>query len=90
MKIEVTLPLSSIPPKGIDSALQYRVPFGKFKGKTLQAILDEDPTYLKWLNEVAEVKQEGLREAIDLVCETYNEEIEEASRERERQFREEY
>ena len=31
-----------------DNARFYQFPFGKYKGKTLQSVLAEDPKYIYW------------------------------------------
>lgn len=33
------------------AGLRHKLDFGKYKGKTVKAILDEDPSYLVWAHE---------------------------------------
>lgn len=34
--------------------LRHKIDFGKYKGKTVKTILDEDPSYLIWAHEQTE------------------------------------
>ncbi len=56
-------------------ALHTIIYFGKYKGETLENILEEDPSYLQWLLEIAtagslrsslEILQEDIAKAVEL------------------------
>lgn len=51
-------------PKDIDPN-DWRLPFGKYKGKTLGEVLKEDKSYLEWLYDNS--KKETMRNRIDEV-----------------------
>lgn len=50
--------------------LPSRLPFGKHKGKTFDAVAEEDPDYLKWMLEQAFVRK-NLRRKIEAALERY-------------------
>lgn len=54
-----------------------KMPFGKYKDKTLGDILADDPGYLDWLRD-CEIRSTSLRAAIDEMNEKYAAEIERA------------
>lgn len=39
-----------------DEALRYVIPFGKYEGKTLGEIYDENPGYLNWMLETFSIQ----------------------------------
>ena len=60
----------------LDQAHGVLMPFGKYKGKTLGEIADEDVLYLDWLVGVQVWGKAG--EAVKLLCEAYAAEIHDA------------
>jgi len=65
----------------------FRMPFGKHRGKTLGDILAENPTYLDWLAD-AEIRSPELAAAICEMNAKYSAEIERALEDK--NFRENY
>lgn len=51
---------------------QWRMPFGKYKGKSLGWIVRNDLLYMDWLVDVA---REPLRTSVACLCERYAKEI---------------
>ncbi len=66
----------------LEDAYKQVVPFGKFKGKTLQHVANADITYLAWMRD--KVEDLRLLEAVVLICEANVREIAEAEDRRER------
>jgi len=58
----------------VQEAEKIQMPFGKYKGKSLGAIADEDVLYLDWLLGET-IKWETLRTAIGVICEDRVDEI---------------
>ena len=45
------------------------MPFGKHKGSTLGAIAENDPDYIEWLAETADLRSGSLKRAVEAVYE---------------------
>lgn len=56
------------PPMDLEKAKEVKITFGKFNGKTIQEIADEDVGYLVWLSESA--NSEKVKEASALMVES--------------------
>lgn len=58
------------------------MPFGKYRGRTLADINHDDPAYLRWLAEDADIQSPRLREAVDCI---YNAQVEEGADDEDRE-----
>ena len=63
----------------LNQALSVQMPFGKFRGKTMRDILEEEPGYMCWLKDKADrtaddpdrLRSDRLRDAVIEVYKTY-------------------
>ena len=59
--------------------------FGAHKGRTMEWIAENEPTYIDWLVSVSDtIKSPRLKEALGLVAEAYAEQIKAAVEEKQR------
>ena len=71
-------------PPHIKAALNEQIPFGKHRGLTLRKLLEEDPGYMVWLNDLARkpdgdpdgLRSQRFRHAVTVVYDKYKEPIE--------------
>lgn len=67
----------------LDQAYSIVVPFGKYRGRTLRDVADDDITYLPWLRDAATSPR--LAKAVGVICDANLVEIEQAVERREQQ-----
>lgn len=67
-----------IPPMKLEDAEDFSIPFGKYQGDTIGFLLGnpEGVSYLRWLCTKAEIKSDKFREALQVVYDYYEGEIE--------------
>ena len=61
----------------LQAAEEFRIPFGKYKGRPLSEIAEHDVLYLDWLNGLSDLSVR-LMAAVSLVCASRSKQIDAA------------